>query len=207
MLMYRVLSFVANSEEEPFCMWVTKNAKLVQDVKQKWAVLLQDHCPKQSDAALPSISPGDVIRSVPMNLTILEPGGCIITSTTLELFCLLDRSIGDGDFFFQQSVQYCIWSRHGRGSCVRSDTQLHELRHEVTYELFQRVYWTALTKRRKAVINDVDKDANLYWKEILLIQAGRKRDVPTAETAEGLCFTRDQYVRLGQLDSFRPDFF
>lgn len=86
-------------------------------------------------------------------------------------------------------------------SGTHSGTQLHESSKAVDFAKFQNEYWARLQRLRKSLTKDIDKDANLYWKEILLIQAGRKRTTKKVESAEDLCFTRDEYVN-GQLDSF-----
>lgn len=84
-LMYRMLLLAQMGDQKPLCLWVTKNSKLIQDVQRKWSVFFQN----KPDAS------ADIIRSLPdNNLATIEPGSCVITSTTHDLFSLLDRSIG-----------------------------------------------------------------------------------------------------------------
>ena len=78
-------------------LWVTKNKALVDDVKQRCVVLLQDEI-----APTDCVWTSKIVRSLPKHLSSVEVGGCLISTTTKSLFSVIDRSIGDGDCFFQQ---------------------------------------------------------------------------------------------------------
>ena len=134
--------------------------KLVQDVKEKRSVLFLDHSSYSGDSI--SVQCTDIIlhNGIPTNLAMTPPShGSVITSTVLELFCLLDRSIGDADYFFRASLEGSFVGLQGRVNGTHLG--VHEYAKEVDGQEFQKEYWPSLKKlRSRNVLGQPDKEVS-----------------------------------------------
>jgi hypothetical protein len=164
---------------------------------------------------------------MPANFTNVAPGGCVITTTTAEVWQTLDRSIPDGKFFFKQSPAASGYEP-ANGVVYRKFEEVMQLlsrMHEprpsmqhayMLYPPMQRpckaryamqVYFPILErhaiKRGVPIAAKSLQRAFLLFKEFLNIQGGRRRVSGAEPTAEAVScdFSEDEYTN-SQLDTF-----